>query len=48
LGDTGADGRRIIKLTLKKQCEGDYWINLAYDGAQRQALVNTVINFHVP
>jgi hypothetical protein len=38
-----------IRMDLREiVCEGVYWIHLAQDRDQWQALVNTVMNFQVP
>jgi hypothetical protein len=49
LGDTGVDGRIILKWTFKKCDVGDMdWIELAQDRDRWQALVNAVMNVRVP
>jgi hypothetical protein len=50
-GDTGVDGRIILKLIFKKWDVGWVsmdWIELAQDRDSWQALVNAVMNIRVP
>jgi hypothetical protein len=48
LGDTGVDGRKILKRIFKK-CDGNMdWIELAQDRDRWRALVNAVMNHRVP
>jgi hypothetical protein len=47
--DLGVDGRLLMKLILKERvCEGVAWIQVGQVRDQWRALVNTVMNFHVP
>jgi hypothetical protein len=48
LGDTGVDGRIILKGILKKCDGGMGWIELAQDRDRWRVLVNTVMNLRVP
>jgi hypothetical protein len=48
LGDPGAHGRIILKWMLKEtRCDSAVWIQLAQDGIQWRALVNTVMDLRV-
>jgi hypothetical protein len=48
LGDTGVDGRMILKWIFEKW-EGDmYWIELSQDRDRWRAVVNAVMNLRVP
>jgi hypothetical protein len=48
LGDSGVDGRIILKWILKKWDGGMDWIELAQDRDRWQALVNGVMKLRVP
>jgi hypothetical protein len=48
LGDTGVDGRIILKLIFKKWDGGIDWIELSQDRDRWRALVNAVMNLRVP
>jgi hypothetical protein len=49
LEDVGVNTRIILKWILRGlDYENVVWIHLAQDTAQWRALVNTVMNFHVP
>jgi hypothetical protein len=47
LGDTGIDGRIILKWIFKKWDRGMDWIELAQDRDRWRALVNAVTNLRV-
>jgi hypothetical protein len=48
LGDTGVDGRKILKRIFKKWDGGMDWIERAEDRDRWRALVNAVMNLLVP
>jgi hypothetical protein len=48
LGDSGVDGRIILKWIFEKWDKGMDWIELAEDRDMWRALVNAVINLRVP
>jgi hypothetical protein len=48
LGDTGVDGRIILKQIFKKWDGGMDLIELAQDRDRWRAVVNAVMNFRVP
>jgi hypothetical protein len=48
LGDPGVDGRIILKWTFRKWDRGMDWIELAQDRDRWRAVVNAVMNLHVP
>jgi hypothetical protein len=48
MGDTDIDGRTILRWMLRKWDGVMDWIDLAQDRDRRRALVNVVMNLHVP
>jgi hypothetical protein len=48
LGDSGVDGRIILKGIFKKWDGGMDWIELAQDRDRWRVLVNAVMNVRVP
>ena len=46
--DQGIDEGIILRRIFKKWDGGIYWIDLAQDMDRWQAVVNTVMNLHVP
>ena len=48
LGDTGVDGRIILREIFRKRDVGCGWIELAQDRERWRALVTAVMNLRVP